>query len=140
MARVLIVDDDPETREALAEVAALEGFVTATAGTLAEAREHLAAGRPDVVLIDLMLPDGQGLELMAEFEDGPRPEVVLITGHATVDSAVEALRTGARDYLASRWTCRGSRPCWRTSRARWRCRRRSATCGASSASSAGSDR
>jgi two-component system response regulator AtoC len=99
MAHALIVDDDAGTREALSEFASLEGFTVASAGSLAEARERLAENRPDVVLIDLMLPDGRGLDLFEGLEEGPRPEVILITGHATVDSAVEAIRTGARDYL-----------------------------------------
>ena len=99
MPRALIVDDDTEIRDALAEVAGLEGFETATAGSLAEARQRLATAPPDVVLVDLMLPDGKGLDLLAAFEDGPRPQIILITGNATVETAVEALRTGARDYL-----------------------------------------
>ena len=99
MPRALIVDDDPNIREALAEVAGLEGFETATASSLAEARQRLAKTRPDLVLADLMLPDGKGLDLLEAVDDGPRPQVVLITGNATVETAVEALRTGARDYL-----------------------------------------
>jgi DNA-binding NtrC family response regulator len=95
----LIVDDDPEIREGLAEVVGLEGFETTTAASLSEARQRLAKTRPDVVLADLMLPDGKGLDLLEAVEDGPRPQVVLITGNATVETAVEALRTGARDYL-----------------------------------------
>ena len=99
MPRALIVDDDPEIREGLAEVVGLEGFETTTAASLSEARQRLAKTRPDVVLADLMLPDGKGLDLLEAVEDGPRPQVVLITGNATVETAVEALRTGARDYL-----------------------------------------
>jgi len=95
----LIVDDDPEIREGLAEVVGLEGFETTTAASLSEARQRLAKTRPDVVLADLMLPDGKGLDLLEAVEDGPRPQVVLITGNATVESAVEALRDGATDYL-----------------------------------------
>ena len=99
MPRVLIVDDDSAIREALAEVAGLEGFETSTAASLSEARQKLARTPPDVILADLMLPDGKGLDLLEAVEDGPRPQVVLITGNATVETAVEALRTGARDYL-----------------------------------------
>jgi DNA-binding NtrC family response regulator len=100
MAHALIVDDDHATRSALSDVAETQGFSTATAGSLAEARDRMSDRRPDVVLIDLMLPDGLGLDLVEnEAEDVPRPEVVLITGHATVESAIEALRRGAMDYL-----------------------------------------
>src|SRR5262249_43378477 len=97
--RALIVDDDADTRDALAEGVSLGGFERARAGSLAEARKALAKAAPDVVLVDLMLPDGKGLDLLEAFEDGPRPQLVLITGNATVETAVEALRTGARDYL-----------------------------------------
>ncbi len=99
MPRALIVDDDADIREALAEVAGLEGFEASTAASLAEARQHMAKAPPDVVLADLMLPDGQGLDLLEGPDDGPRAQVILITGNATVETAVEALRTGARDYL-----------------------------------------
>jgi len=97
--RALIVDDHDETREALTEVAELSGFSAANAGTLADAQARLSETTPDVLLIDLQLPDGKGLDLLRKWEDQPRPEVILITGHATVDSAVEALRTGVLDYL-----------------------------------------
>ena len=100
MAHVLIVDDDRATCAALAEVAGRHGFTTDVAGSIAEARERMAGTSPDVLLVDLMLPDGRGLDLLEQLEGRPRPEVVLITGHATVESAVEALRRGALDYLA----------------------------------------
>ena len=99
MPHALIVDDDPDIRAALAELAGLEGFETASAGSLAEARVRLAAQSPDVVLTDLMLPDGSGLDLFSDSSESPRPEIILITGHATVDSAVAAIRTGVLDYL-----------------------------------------
>src|SRR5262245_43922466 len=99
MPRALIVDDDIEARDALSQIVGLEGYETDRAGSLAEARKLLSKGAPDVLLVDLMLPEGQGLDLLEAFEDGPRPQVVLITGNATVETAVEALRTGVRDYL-----------------------------------------
>ena len=95
----LVVDDDAEIRVTLAELAALEGFETMTAGTVAEARERLARATPAVVLTDLTLPDGSGLDVIASLGEPPRPEVILITGNASVDSAVAALRTGVLDYL-----------------------------------------
>jgi two-component system response regulator AtoC len=98
--RALVVDDDPDFRTGLAEAVRLEGFATSTAENLAEARRHLAESDPHVVLVDLSLPDGSGLDLLKEIEpNGGSPEVVLVTGQATVNSAVEALRLGATDYL-----------------------------------------
>jgi DNA-binding NtrC family response regulator len=99
MSHVLIVDDDANTREALAALATQEGFTTAIAGSIAEARIQLVRQRPDVVLMDLRLPDGSGIDLFEDLEDRASIETILITGHASVESAVEALRLGASDYL-----------------------------------------
>src|SRR5256714_7930007 len=99
MPHVLIVDDDANTREALTELVKAEGFPTAQAGDLREARIPVVRQRPDVVLIDLMLPDGSGMEWAQNFDERGSVEIILITGHASVETAVEALRLGATDYL-----------------------------------------
>jgi two-component system, NtrC family, response regulator AtoC len=99
MAHALIVDDDPDVVEWLQEVARLEGFTIARAHSLREARIELGRQRPDVLLTDLRLPDGEGIELMRELDKPDATEVIVVTGHATVDSAVAALRAGASDYL-----------------------------------------
>jgi DNA-binding NtrC family response regulator len=99
MSHVLIVDDDVNTREALAALCETEGFTTAVAGSVAEARIQLVRQRPDVVLVDLKLPDGSGMDLFEDLEDRSSIETILITGHASVETAVEALRLGASDYL-----------------------------------------
>jgi len=96
--RALIVDDDPEIAKVLTELVEREGFAVTSASTLARAREEIAATVPDIVLVDIHLPDGSGLELLEGL--GPSaPEVVLITGQASVETAVDALRRGAADYL-----------------------------------------
>ncbi|TMQ60217.1 MAG: sigma-54-dependent Fis family transcriptional regulator [Candidatus Eisenbacteria bacterium] len=95
----LIVDDEANSLSAMMELVEKEGFSTLSAATLAEARDRLAQTRPDVVLADLMLPDGKGLELLPDMNSTPRPEFILITGYASVDSAVAALRVGVLDYL-----------------------------------------
>jgi len=96
--RALIVDDDPEIARVLAEVVEREGFAVTCAATLADARQEIAATVPDVLLVDIHLPDGSGVELLEGL--GPAaPEVVLITGSASVETAVHALRLGAADYL-----------------------------------------
>src|SRR4051812_40782333 len=99
MPHVLIVDDDANTRDALAAIVQAEGFTTASAGGVAEARIQLVRQRPDVVMMDLKLPDGSGMDLFDDLEDRSNIETVLITGHASVETAVEALRLGASDYL-----------------------------------------
>ncbi|HKZ74821.1 MAG TPA: sigma-54 dependent transcriptional regulator [Steroidobacteraceae bacterium] len=99
MAHALIVDDDPDVVDWLQEVARMEGFTIARAHSLKEARIELGRQRPDVLLTDLRLPDGEGIELVRELEKPDATEVIVVTGHATVDSAVAALRAGASDYL-----------------------------------------
>ena len=99
MPHALIVDDDPDVLDWLQEVARLEGFTFSGAPTLRAAREHLGRRRPDVILTDLRLPDGEGIELARELPQPDAPDLIVVTGHATVDSAVAALRAGATDYL-----------------------------------------
>src|SRR5262249_14759852 len=70
-----------------------------TAKSLEQAREQLKEELPDVVLCDLMLPDGQGLELLKDLPPGQRTEFIIITGHAGVESVIDALRSGVLDYL-----------------------------------------
>jgi DNA-binding NtrC family response regulator len=95
----LIVDDDPGFLLGLTELVRREGFAVASARSLKEAREEIASNPPDILLVDLRLPDGSGLDLLAGFEPTTAPEVVLITGDASVETAVDALRRGAIDYL-----------------------------------------
>jgi DNA-binding NtrC family response regulator len=99
MPHALIVDDDVNHLRGLAELVEREGFTTRTAETLADAREALAERVPDVILVDLVLPDGSGLDVLTGVETNGRTDVVLVTGNASVESAVEALRTGVTDYL-----------------------------------------
>ena len=99
MAHALIVDDDADVVDWLQEVARMEGFTVARALSLKDARIELGRQRPDVLLTDLRLPDGEGIELVRELDKPEATEVIVVTGHATVDSAVAALRAGASDYL-----------------------------------------
>jgi DNA-binding NtrC family response regulator len=98
MPHALIVDDDPNTRQALAEVIRDDGLTCVTAGDLREARIQIVRQMPDVVFTDLKLPDGSGVDLFEDL-DPSGVEVIVITGHATVESAVNALKMGATDYL-----------------------------------------
>src|SRR3970040_982942 len=99
MPHLLLVDDDPEAIEWLSELAKAEGFTVAAADSLRAARIHMSRLQPDIMLTDLQLPDGKGVELVADLETRAATEVVMITGHASVESAVAALRLGATDYL-----------------------------------------
>jgi DNA-binding NtrC family response regulator len=98
MPHLLIVDDEPAICELIAEVAVEDGYTVAQAGDIRQARIHIERQKPDVVLLDVQLPDGDGME----FWQGltlPETQVVFITGYSSVDSAIAALRCGAVDYL-----------------------------------------
>jgi DNA-binding NtrC family response regulator len=95
----LLVDDDPASLRALAEWIGREGFRVQTAATLEEARACLEGPAPDVVVIDLFLPDGMGLELLDDVRELPDTDVVVVTGQGSINSAVDAMRGGAVDYL-----------------------------------------
>jgi two-component system response regulator AtoC len=95
----LIVDDDPNFRAGLAALVSREGFDAREADRLAAARQAIETLPADVVLLDLGLPDGDGLDLLRDEEVAKSTAFVVITGNATVDSAVQALREGALDYL-----------------------------------------
>jgi len=98
MPHALIIDDDETNSATLAEMIADEGFTTATAPTLASAREHLKE-EPDIVLLDLVLPDGNGIDLLSDLTADSATEVIVVTGHASIESSIEAIRRGASDYL-----------------------------------------
>ncbi len=100
MLQALVVDDDTNTRQALAALVGELGFAPHTAASVREARGRLLAEPADVVLLDLVLPDGSGFDLIQDLrQQTDRAEVVVITGKASLSTAVEALRCGACDYL-----------------------------------------
>lgn len=97
---ILVVDDDPNLRKTLADILKIKGYETATAATGAEAVAALAQGAVGLALIDLMLPDMPGLEVMARIKEiSPLTEAIILTGHASMDTAIEATRRGAFSYL-----------------------------------------
>lgn len=99
MAHALIVDDDGDAVESLQALIAAESFTVSVAYSLRDARRHIALQQPDLVLLDLELPDGNGMELFNDAQLVANSEVVLITGHASLESSIQALRLGAADYL-----------------------------------------
>ncbi len=99
MSHALIVDDDVDSAQMMAALIATEKFTVATAHTLRDARRQLVLQQPDIVLLDLKLPDGSGMELFSDPQLIAHSEVVLITGHASLETSIEALRLGAADYL-----------------------------------------
>lgn len=99
MSHALIVEDDVDSAEMMAALIASEKFTVATAHSLRDARRQLVLQPPDLVLLDMMLPDGNGMELFDDNSLLAQSEVVLITGHASLESSIQALRLGAVDYL-----------------------------------------
>src|SRR5665213_1136895 len=102
MNHVLVVDDEAEIRASLEEILREEGYGVATAATAAEALVMIEDAPYDVVLLDIWLPDRDGLEVLGDIHQLPperRPEVVIISGHGTIETAVRATKLGAYDFL-----------------------------------------
>ncbi len=101
MANILVVDDEMGIRELLSEILSDEGHVVETAENAQQAREMRVAGTPDLVLLDIWMPDTDGVTLLKEWQrDGLLSmPVIMMSGHATIDTAVEATRIGALNFL-----------------------------------------
>jgi two-component system nitrogen regulation response regulator NtrX len=102
MNHVLIVDDEAEIRESLESILSEEGYLVTTAATAKETLELLHDAAYDVVLLDIWLPDRDGLDTLTEIrqmESANVPEVVIISGHGTIEAAVRATKLGAYDFL-----------------------------------------
>ncbi len=99
--RVLVVDDERLLRSSLREELQRAGYQVDEAESAGTALECAAREPPDLVLLDLRLPDRSGVDVLRELRQSyPRLPVVMLTAHASIDGAVEALREGAYDYLA----------------------------------------
>lgn len=97
---VLVVDDEPSILKLLEKELAREDRIVHTATTARQARERMKKTAYDVLVLDVRLPDGDGLDLFVEAKGiAPDAESILITGHGAIDSAVEAMRLGVYDYI-----------------------------------------
>lgn len=101
MANILVVDDEMGIRELLSEILGDEGHVVLTAENAQQARSMRGESAPDLVLLDIWMPDTDGVTLLKEWQrDGLLTmPVIMMSGHATIDTAVEATRIGALNFL-----------------------------------------
>src|SRR5207244_6852561 len=101
MAQILVVDDEVGIRELLSEILADEGHQVALAESAGDARRIRERARPDLVLLDIWMPDTDGITLLKEWAASGQltMPVVMMSGHGTIETAVEATRIGAFDFL-----------------------------------------
>ncbi len=98
---VMVVDDEPDIRDLVREILEDEGYAVIVAEDVKNAREAVAEQLPDLVLLDIWMPDQDGVSLLKEWRDAGQLKfpVVMISGHGTVETAVEATRLGAVDFI-----------------------------------------
>lgn len=101
MQEILVVDDEVGIRELLSEILSEEGYQVRLAENASQAREFRTAARPDLVLLDIWMPDTDGITLLKEWASAGllTMPVVMMSGHGTIDTAVQATRIGAYDFL-----------------------------------------
>jgi two-component system nitrogen regulation response regulator GlnG len=100
MATILVIDDEQSVRYSFKRVLAGDHLQVATAASAAEGRKMLRELSPDVIVLDLQLPDGNGLDLFREIhQEDPKRPVIFVTAHGTTETAIEAMKSGAFDYL-----------------------------------------
>jgi DNA-binding NtrC family response regulator len=101
LAQILVVDDEADIRDTLREILGEEGYEVEVAANAAEARQARARHEPDLVLLDIWMPDTDGITLLREWSENRLLSfpVVMLSGHGTVETAVEATRLGAVDFV-----------------------------------------
>jgi len=98
--RILVVDDDPGVSEVIGLLLEREGYAVQRAGNVKQGIARLEASELDLVVTDLKLPDGTGLDVVAGVRARrPRLPIIMITSYSSMESAIEALRAGANDYV-----------------------------------------
>ena len=101
MNRILIVDDDAEYAENLIEILDNAGYPNDTAYSVKEAVEKLGAQQYDIILLDFMMPDMDGISALGEFKRiSPNSKIIMITAFASIENAVRAIKLGASEYIS----------------------------------------
>ena len=108
-AYIMVVDDEPDIRQLLQEILEDEDYEVAVAHNGASARALRATRRPDLILLDIWMPDEDGITLLKFWlnEDQSASPVIMMSGHATVETAVEATRLGEAGKHRTQTTCGG---------------------------------
>ena len=98
---IMVVDDEPDIRDLVREILEDEGYAVVVAEDVKTAREVISEKLPDLVLLDIWMPEQDGVSLLKEWRDqgSLKFPVVMISGHGTVETAVEATRLGAVDFI-----------------------------------------
>ncbi|MGY8844924.1 MAG: sigma-54-dependent transcriptional regulator [Gammaproteobacteria bacterium] len=98
---ILIIDDEPDIRSLLKDILEDEGYEISVAENATDARKLRRQRRPDLILLDIWMPDTDGISLLKEWssDQGVLPPVVMMSGHGTIDTAIEATRLGAYDFV-----------------------------------------
>ena len=100
-AHILVVDDEADICSTISDILTDEGYVVSVAGNATEARREVQRSAPDLILLDVWMPDVDGITLLREWTEAGTPDcpVVILSGHGTVETAVEATRLGAVDFV-----------------------------------------
>ncbi|MBM3776003.1 MAG: sigma-54-dependent Fis family transcriptional regulator, partial [Acidobacteria bacterium] len=102
--RVLVIDDEPHIREALEMLLNLDGYAVELAQNAAQGMAALERSNYDLVLLDLMMPDRSGMDVLREVRERDRETpIFMVTAYGSIESAVEALKLGANDYVTKPW-------------------------------------
>ena len=98
---ILIVDDELEIRKIIQEILKDEGYSTSTASSAKEARVEAKNKKPDLVFLDIWMPEEDGISLLKDWTSQPETDfpVIMISGHATIETAIEATKLGAKDFI-----------------------------------------
>src|ERR1700677_5081849 len=102
--RILIIDDEAEIRESLETLLQIEGYTVVVAASGQEGLAQIGQRSFDVVLLDLALPDKNGMDVLAEIRlQHPQQAIIMITAYGTVENAVRAMQSGATNFIQKPW-------------------------------------
>ena len=98
---IMVVDDEREIRSIISDILVEEGYEAIVASSAEEARQLLVRKTPDLVFLDIWMPDEDGITLLKEWAEDQSKQfpVIMISGHATIETAIKATKLGAADFI-----------------------------------------